>query len=140
MPGTAGAAKQASPQIAAHKPFISQHVCCGMSAQPAINVSCCQLYVWTLEEQHIPASSAPPFPATPSSSSQKAKQRSRKTTLGMDPAQAFTPQRKMAVLDRGAGSSDLACRSGLHRKPSTKLQPILQQRCNLFYAEYPHHP
>lgn len=39
MPATTGAVKQASPQIAAHKLLISQHLCCRTSAQPAINIS-----------------------------------------------------------------------------------------------------
>lgn len=123
------------------KHLMPQHICCGTSAQPATDLSGCQLHIWGLEEQqHIPASSALLFPAILHSSSLKAKQRSRRILLGTDLAQAFTPWRRMAVLDGRAGLRDSVCTCGLHRQPSAEFQPRLQHSCHLFSAQCPHHP
>lgn len=67
-------------------------------------------------------SSALLFPAIPHSSSQKAKQRSSRIMLGTDLAQAFTPWRRLAVLDGKAGSRDSVCTCRLHRHRGSPQQ------------------
>lgn len=146
---TTAAAKQVLPQQQLKAPHASAHLLwniCTTSHKPlrlpithlgpggAVWSSRCVTGVKDWE------SSALLFPAIPHSSSQKAKQRSRRIMLGTDLAQAFTPWRRMAVLDGKAGSRYSVCTCGLHRQPSAELQPRLQQGCHLFSAQYPHHP